>query len=166
MDKSTGDKNRIMGLPGVPLDATESHLAPQTILDKNHESGGTLGDSADKTFKGKNDRGGGKSHEGKNHEGKNRTPFGTFGNENLHPLPETKNVKPSTVQVLKRPKRGAKRPPQVTSPVLNLFSAGSLDCPWTPLGATWLPGPSWTRTLSLGAIRGTLLEKEVLRDQK
>ena len=48
MGKSIGDKNRIMGLPRVPLDAPESHLAPQTILDKNHESGGTLGDSADK----------------------------------------------------------------------------------------------------------------------
>jgi len=58
MGKNIGDKNRTMGLPRVPLDAPESHLAPQTILDKNHESGGTLGDSADKNYKGKKDRGG------------------------------------------------------------------------------------------------------------
>ena len=162
MGKNIRDKNRTVGLPRVPLDAPESHLAPQTILDKNHEFGSILGDSVDKNDEGKNVMGGGKSHEGKNNEGKNRTPFRTFGNESLHPLPETKkNVKPSTVQVLKRPKRGAKKAPQVTSPVLNLFSAGSLDCPWTPLEATWLPGPSWTRTLSLGALRGTLLEKRV-----
>ena len=112
MGKNIGDKNRTMGLPRVPLDAPESHLAPQTILDKNHESGGTLGDSVDKNDEGKNVMGGGKSHEGKNNEGKNRTPFRTFGTESLHPLPETKNVKNSTVQVSKRPKRGAKKAPR------------------------------------------------------
>ena len=143
-----------MGLPRVPLDAPESHLAPQTILDKNHESGGTLGDSVDKNDEGKNVMGGGKSHEGKNNEGKNRTPFRTFGNESLHPLPETKNVKPSTVQVLKRPKRGAKKAPPGDQPSIKSFFSRIPRLPLDAPGSHLAPRTILDKNLESGSPQG------------
>ena len=91
---------------------------------------------------------------GKSHEGKNRTPFRTFGNESLHPLPETKNVKPSTVQVLKRPKRGAKKAPPGDQPSIKSFFSRVPRLPLDAPGSHLAPRTILDKNLESGSPQG------------